>query len=87
MKYTNAIIIVNMIAGMDDLSLLAVQPLPTQFSVQRAGWLGGGKINQHIICSNFIFSLLGCLMIIIITVIITHLALVVFVVHQHISFL
>ncbi len=32
MKYTNAIIIVNMIAGMDNLSLLAAQPLPTQFS-------------------------------------------------------
>lgn len=32
-KYTNAIIIVNMIAGMDNLSLLAAQPLPTQFSL------------------------------------------------------
>lgn len=37
MKYTNAIIIVNMIAGMDNLSLLAAQPLPTQFS-PCAGW-------------------------------------------------
>ena len=46
MKYTNAIIIVNMIAGMDNLSLLAAQPLPTQFSL----CAGVGRINHHIIC-------------------------------------
>lgn len=45
---------------------------------------GGGKINQHIICSNFIFSLPGWSVIIIIIVIITHLALVVFAVHEHV---
>lgn len=72
MKYTNAIIIANMVAGMHNSSLLAAQPAPTQFS-----FVCGGRIKQHIICSNFIFSLLGCSVIIIITVIITHLALVV----------
>ncbi len=41
-KYTNAIIIVNMIAGMDNLSLLAAQPLPTQFSLRVPD---GRKIN------------------------------------------
>lgn len=79
-KYTHAIIIVNMVAGMDNLSLLAAQPLPTQFSLCVRVW--GGRINQHINCSNFIFSLLEWLVIIIITMIITHLALVVFVVHE-----
>lgn len=32
MDYTNAIIIVNVITGTDNLSLLAAQPLPTLFS-------------------------------------------------------
>lgn len=76
-KYSNAVIIGNKITGMDNLSLLVAQP--TQFSLC-AGWRK--KINQRIICSNFIFSPLGWPVIIIITVIITHLALIVFVVHQ-----
>lgn len=80
-EYNTAVIIVNMIAGMDNLSLLAAQPLPIHF-LPCTGW--GAGINQHIICSNFISSLLGWLVIIIITVIITHLALVVFVVYEHI---
>lgn len=75
-----------MIAGMDNLSLLAAQPLPIYSSTCAGFWVGvgGGRINRHIICSNFIFSLLGWLVIIVITVIITHLALVVFVVHERI---
>lgn len=80
MKYNNAVIIVNMIAGMDNSSLLAARLQPTQFPTC-AEW--GEKIKQHIICSNFIFSLHGWLMTIIVIVIITHLALVLFVVREH----
>lgn len=39
MKYTNAIIIANMVAGMHNSSLLAAQPAPTQFSLCVGGEL------------------------------------------------
>lgn len=64
---------------MDNSSLLAARLQPTQFPTC-AEW--GEKIKQHIICWNFIFSLLGWLMTIIIIVITTHLALVLFVVRE-----
>lgn len=75
-KGANAIITVNMAVGMDDSSSSsAARPLPSSVFV----W---GKMKQHITSVNFIVSLFGWLVIIIITMIITHLALVAFVAHE-----